>query len=227
MTLKVVGDLYEHRAFHRGCDGRESTVMESPPSRFPQPDDEFQLRITLLEVEPPVWRRVVVSQDVPLPRLHSIIQAALGWQNAHLHQFRVGQLSFGEPTLEYGPGPIDHRQITLHQILPRAGATCIYEYDFGDGWEHEVQLEKELPADPAAGHTPRCTAGERACPPEDCGGPHGYLALIAAIQNPGHPEHAEYRDWLGGAFDPEAFDLQAANARLARLTGKTSRARRS
>ena len=93
------------------------------------------------------------------------------------------------------------------------GGKLRYEYDFGDGWEHEIKVEKALDADPTT-HYPRCTAGNRACPPDDCGGPFGYEELLRAIQAPSHPEHEEMLDWIGGEFDPEAFDLAGVNRAL-------------
>ena len=187
------------------------------PLRFRQPDDVFQIRISLLEIEPSIWRRLLVPQDVLLPRLHSIIQACMGWTDSHLHQFKVGEVCFGEPTREYEPGPIDHRRVTLNQILLGRGSRCIYEYDFGDGWEHLIEVEDEVPAGEVTATLPRCLAGERACPPEDCGGPHGYAEFVAAIRDPLHEEHESYLQWVGGAFNPEAFDVNRANRLLSRL----------
>jgi hypothetical protein len=200
------------------------SAMSSPPLRFPRPDDVFHLRISLLEVEPQIWRRLLVPQAVTLPLLHSIIQVTMGWEDSHLYDFRVGQVVFGEPTLEYEPGPIDHRRVTLNQILPNAGASCVYEYDLGDGWEHELHLEEALPIQTVSGSIPRCVAGERACPPEDCGGPHGYSLLVEALRDPDHEEHEHYVTWTGGGFAPDHFDLEAVNRRLAR-TGARHRRR--
>lgn len=197
-----------------------------PEARFSQPDDVFQLSVCLLEVEPTIWRRILIPQDIPLPRFHAVLQIVMGWSDSHLHQFRVGELRFGEPTTEFERGPIDHRRITLNQILPRRGATCIYEYDFGDGWEHLIELEEELPAQAVAARLPHCLTGERACPPEDCGGPHGYVDFLSAIQDLGHPEHHAYLEWAGGSFDPEAFDLDRANRLLRRLKTPSRSGRR-
>ncbi|MDQ6772505.1 MAG: plasmid pRiA4b ORF-3 family protein [Candidatus Dormibacteraeota bacterium] len=185
--------------------------------RFRRPDDIFQLRVTLLEVEPPIWRRLLVAQDLALPRLHSILQVVMGWTDSHLHQFRAGEVGFGEPTMEYEPGPIDHRRITVNQILPRRGASCVYEYDFGDGWEHLLEVEAELPVESVKDPIPRCLGGERACPPEDCGGPGGYMRLLEAVQDANDEEHDDYLEWLGQDFDSEAFDLRGVNSVLARF----------
>jgi hypothetical protein len=115
--------------------------------RVRRPDDVFQLRISLLAIEPPIWRRILVPPDLPLPRLHRIIQISMGWTDTHLYQFKVGKVCFGEPGNEYATGLVDHRRIPLNQILPRRGATCIYEYDLGDGWEHLIELEDVVPAE--------------------------------------------------------------------------------
>jgi hypothetical protein len=128
--------------------------------------------------------------------------------------------------IDYEPGPIDHKRITLNQILPGCGATCIYEYDFGDGWEHLIEVEAEVPNENVTVHVPRCLGGEPACPPDDCGGPHGYAHFVEAIRDSEHEEHNDYVQWLGGAFDPEAFDLGGVNRTLSRLAARSLRIRR-
>jgi len=117
--------------------------------------DIFQLRVSLVDVDPPIWRRLLVPQDVALPRLHAILQVAMGWTDSHLHQFKVGELRFAEPDDEHEPGPIDYRRITLDQIAPRRGSTCIYEYDFGDSWDHLIEVEDETAAAPWLCRIPR------------------------------------------------------------------------
>jgi hypothetical protein len=191
--------------------------------RFPQADDVFQLRVSLLEIEPAVWRRLLIPQDSLLPRVHTVLQACMGWQDSHLHQFKVGDLRFGEPDDEYAPGPIDYRRISLNQILHTRGSNCIYEYDFGDGWEHLIELEDELPLEQVPEGLPHCVGGERACPPEDCGGPHGYVEFLAAIRDPDHSEHDAMLQWAGGSFDPEAFDIDRVNRLLSRFAARQRR----
>jgi hypothetical protein len=190
--------------------------------RFQQPDDVFQIRVSLADVEPLVWRRLLVPQEVTLPRLHQILQVTMGWTDSHLHQFLVGDVRFAEPDSEFPPGPIDYRRITLNQIAPRPGAVCVYEYDFGDGWEHLVEVEQAVPA-VEAGSVPRCVGGERTCPPEDCGGPPGYEELLRALRDPTHPEHEEYRQWVGPGFDPRAFDVVLVNKKLTRFAPRPAR----
>ncbi len=189
---------------------------DRPRLRFSQPDDIFQLRVSLLDIDPQIWRRLLVPQDLTLPRLHSVLQVVMGWTDSHLHQFKVGDVYFAEPHEELEPGPIDYRRIALNKIAPRRGSTCIYEYDFGDGWEHLIEVEDDLPVETVTVPVPRCLAGERACPPEDCGGPGGYAEFLEALQDPHHPEHDEYLEWVGRDFDPEAFDLERVNRILAR-----------
>ena len=151
------------------------------------------------------------------------VQPVMGWTDSHLHQFKVGDLRFGEPDDDSAPGPIDHSRVTLSQILPDTGSTCVYEYDFGASWEHLIEVEEELPVETVTGPLPRCVAGERACPPEDCGGPPGYADLLEAIRDPGHAEHAQYLEWVGPRFDPETFSLVAVNLGLSRWARPKSR----
>jgi hypothetical protein len=141
----------------------------------------------------------------------------MGWTDSHLHEFKVGDVRFAEPDHEHPPGPIDYRYIRLHQIAPFRGSTFTYEYDFGDGWEHRIEVEDELPVESVSVVVPRCLAGARSCPPEDCGGPHGYSDLLTALRDPEHEEHAWLRTWAGPRFDPEEFDLDRVNRRLARV----------
>ncbi len=191
--------------------------------RFSQPDDVFQVKVSLVGVEPPIWRMVLVPQNVRLPRLHHIVQAVMGWTDSHLHQFLVGEIRFGEPGNEFEPSPIDYRAIHLNQIAPRPGATCIYEYDFGDSWEHLIEVQDALPIESVKGILPRCLDGERACPPEDVGGPHGYANFLLALEDPSHPEHEEWRQWAADNFDPVAFDVGRVNSLLARYAPRRPR----
>lgn len=180
----------------------------------------YQLRIALQWLEPPIWRRVLVPADVTLAKLHRIIQAVMGWENAHLHQFMVGKVIYGEPEPGggFGGSPIkEERKARLNKVAPKVRNKFLYEYDFGDGWVHEVVVEKVVEAYPEQRY-PVCVAGERACPPEDCGGPPGYQGMLEALADLDHPERGEFLEWLGGDdFDPEAFDLDRANAALRRV----------
>ena len=174
-----------------------------------------QLKVTLQGIRPPIWRRLRVPSDVTLAKLHRVLQAAMGWEDAHLHRFRAGGMTYGDRGLLGGVVDRSERAARLGEVAPSAGDTLAYEYDFGDGWEHALVVEAVLPPDPGVRY-PIGVAGKRACPPEDCGGPWGYGGLLEAVGDPDHPAHAERVAWLGGPFDPEAFDLAEANRRLAR-----------
>ena len=183
----------------------------------------YQLKITLKWSQPPIWRRVLVRGDMTLDCLHDVIQLAMGWTDSHMHQFIVGSKSactyYGntEPAFGSMDGEmLDESRYTVAGIAPAARHKFIYEYDFGDGWEHEVVAEKILPPDAGFKH-PTCLAGEMACPPEDCGGVPGYDNLREILADPKHPEHDEMKDWIGGDLDAATFDLKKVNAVLKRL----------
>ncbi|HET91351.1 MAG TPA: plasmid pRiA4b ORF-3 family protein [Chloroflexi bacterium] len=175
----------------------------------------YQIKITLKGSKPPIWRRVLVHSDVTLEKLHYIIQDAMGWTNSHLHQFIVGGTYYGESHPDYGlDDMIDERRMRLEEIASE-GDKFIYEYDFGDSWEHVVLVEKVL--EPETGQRyPVCIKGKRACPPEDVGGVWGYEEFLETIRDPDHPDHEEYLEWVGDDFDPEAFDLEETNDLLHR-----------
>jgi hypothetical protein len=169
----------------------------------------LQLEIVLEEVEPAVWRRIQVPAGCSFWDLHVAIQDAMGWSDTHLHAFEVE--GRGGMVLEIGiPDPDGEADVIpgwkrrVADVLDRPGREVPYEYDFGDSWRHAVRLEKILPAEPGATY-PRCLAGARRCPPEDCGGPPGYEDVLAVLADPAHAEHDALLEWLGGAFDPDAF----------------------
>ena len=173
----------------------------------------YQLKVTLQNTKPPIWRRVLVENAQPLSELHVILQLAMGWTDSHLHQFRVGDRLIGEPDPELEPGMEDEIDVRIRDVLKEIGDLIVYEYDFGDGWQHEVALQKVMPFDPDM-NLPICTAGRMACPPENVGGPWGYLEFLEAIADPQHPEHENYLEWVDGAFDPRDFDRGEVNALL-------------
>lgn len=190
-----------------------------PAKKQPTETQIYQLKITLLDSKPAIWRRVQVPNDINLAKLHQAIQSVMGWEDAHLHQFKVGKTYYGTtyPDDSAGmPETRDERKARLSELVSRPKAKFVYEYDFGDSWEHEIVLEKILPAEPGVTY-PVCTDGKRACPPEDCGGVWGYENLLEVIQDPKHPEHEDMLEWIGGSFDPEAFDVEGANRALRRI----------
>jgi hypothetical protein len=181
----------------------------------------YQLKITLKDSKPPIWRRVQVASDTRLSHLHVIIQLAMGWGGGHLHQFFVGNTIYSEPNPEmdsFGYFETKNEQrAQLNRVASKEGSKFAYEYDFGDSWDHAILVEKILEPEPGVRY-PRCVAGKRACPPEDCGGIWGYYGLLETLSNPDDPEYADIREWMGDAdFDPAAFSLDESNARLKQL----------
>ncbi|MGH3887249.1 MAG: plasmid pRiA4b ORF-3 family protein [Pseudonocardiaceae bacterium] len=174
-----------------------------------------QVKITLRGARPPIWRRLEVSSGTTLQQLHHSIQQAFGWAGYHLWVFST-------PTGDYGVADpeLGHRSAAstkLEKVAGRAGDRLRYTYDFGDDWEHEILVEEVLTAEPGVAY-PRCLAGRRACPPEDCGGIWGYEELCEILADPHHPEHADRLEWLGlesaEQFNPAHLDLDAVNRAL-------------
>jgi hypothetical protein len=177
----------------------------------------YQIKVTLKGSKPPIWRRMQVTSATTLAQLHQMLQCVMGWESYHLYHFVIGGMAYGDPSMLEEMEGEDARRVTLAALVRGAKDKFLYEYDFGDSWEHELRIEKVLPLE-AGKHYPVCLTGKRACPPEDCGGLWGYASFLEAIQDPQHPEHAEMVDWVGGEFDPEAFDLDEINRELQNLT---------
>ena len=175
----------------------------------------YQIKVALQYTNPPIWRRIEVPGDIKLGKLHRILQVAMGWCDSHLHTFRIGKTVYGIPDPDFPDDIQNERAVRLDSVAAQ-GDKVTYEYDFGDGWLHELKIEKTIPADPSL-HYPRCTAGVRACPPEDCGGPPGYEHLLEVLRDPKHEEHEEMREGVGEDFDPEEFDFAVINQELWRL----------
>jgi hypothetical protein len=173
----------------------------------------YQVKISLMGAKPPIWRTVLVASDISLSAFHDVIQVVMGWTNSHLHQFIANKTFYSVPDGDYELETEDETLYTLAQLLTKEKDSLIYEYDFGDSWEHKILLEKILPFD-AEIALPVCLKGKRACPPEDCGGIWGYEELIAIVLDPKHSEYEDTLEWLGGEFDPEEFDLDAINEDL-------------
>lgn len=184
----------------------------------------YQLKISLKGSKRPIWRRVVVRADTTLDRLHDVIQAAMGWEDVHLHQF-ISVSEFGVRYFDpQGPESSfifadveKESDYTVADIAPAVKTRFVYEYDFGDSWEHVVVVEKILPPDPEF-KRPICLAGAKACPPEYSGGIYGYYEMLEAASNPAHPYHEQTKEWLGEDFDPEDFSVEYVNVLLNNIT---------
>jgi hypothetical protein len=177
----------------------------------------LQFKITLLETQPPIWRRIQVFDDT-LDKLHEHIQSAMGWTNSHLHEFMINGQRCGDPQLlDDGFEPfeaIDSTKTLVSTLLPSDGKPCAFEYtyDFGDGWLHEVIFERSPAPEPGVKY-PRCLEGERACPPEDVGGVLGFEQYLKAMGDPKHPEHEEMLAWRG-KFNESDFGPRQATQRM-------------
>lgn len=170
----------------------------------------YQLKVTLQDISPPIWRRLLVTSTVSLEDLHIILQIVMGWTDSHMHEFAKGSDRYGIPD-EYSSSDMhDEATYRLDQVLQEEKEKLIYTYDFGDSWEHEVLLEKILPFETDT-VLPVCLKGSRACPPEDIGGIGGYEMFLDAISDPSHPEHENMLEWIEGDFDAEHFDLAEVN----------------
>lgn len=177
----------------------------------------FQLQVRLRDIEPVIWRRIHVWEDVRLPQLHRVFQMLFNWEDYHLHDFVVGRRVYSVPDPDDDLNErkvIDEKGVPLSRIVDRVGDTFVYSYDFGDDWHHGVLLEAILLPEPGAFY-PRCIAGARNGPPEDAGGPYGYARYLEALSDPDHEEHADLLAWRG-PFDPEEFPLDRINASLKR-----------
>ncbi len=173
------------------------------------------VKVVLRGSSPPIWRRLQVPSAATLEDLHEDIQLAFGWDGYHGWDFRTGIARYGDPRDEFCAQSAD--AVTLGQVAPALGARFLYTYDFGDCWEHDILVEDVAPAEPGVAY-PRCAAGHRAAPPEDCGGLWGYEDLLEVLADPARAEHGERLDWLGldsaDQFDPAAFEVEQVNQHL-------------
>jgi hypothetical protein len=220
------------------------TIKSTRRQKPGPPTQIHELRITLHGSKPTIWRRIAVPSDILLSDLHEVMQIVMGWSGCHLHQFvirntrprltraelnalvqssRLDKLAmymrrdrcFSDPQFELEEAE-DESKIMLNELAPAVKSKFIYEYDFGDGWDHDIQVVKIGP--PAEGvKYIVCISGKLACPPEDCGGIWGYYEMLEALENPRHERHEEFTEWLPRGFDPERFDLNNINDVLAKL----------
>ncbi|MFW2335744.1 plasmid pRiA4b ORF-3 family protein, partial [Ilumatobacter sp.] len=170
-----------------------------------------RLKVTLRSVKPPIWRRIEVASNVTLEELSDLLEGAMGWLGGHLHAFEVDGVTYERPDPDDGllRGANDENRHRLGGVLTEVGAKMRWDYDFGDGWRHNVVVEAIEPLTPSVEY-PRCVAGRRACPPEDCGGPWGFHELLEAFADPAHPRHEELTEWLPVNYNPEEFDPDEA-----------------
>jgi hypothetical protein len=175
----------------------------------------FRLRIQLNDVDPVIWRRLLVPGGIRMGKLSDILLAAMGWSNSHLHAFTVGDIRYGMNADEFPEGEIDEKTVTVFQAL-REQRRFTFEYDFGDSWEHDVVIE-DLTWSGVGLKSAVCIDGANACPPDDVGGTWGYGEFLDAIANSTHEDHERFLSWAGGSFDPAEFDLGQVNAVLQKI----------
>ena len=195
-----------------------ASAPQQPKIKLPT-NDLVEVKVTLNEVDPPVWRKLIIRADSSLEELHLAIQKSMGWQNCHLYDFFVNyvdkKLSANDMPYLFGNEEdcADPSGVTIEDLLFIKFEDIQYNYDYGDCWEHTVEIGNVVL--PQSGTTyPICTEGAGACPPEDCGGPHGYMNLCAILSNPKDEEYKEMRQWLGKGFDPSKFSVAKANKEL-------------
>jgi len=172
----------------------------------------LRCHVWLVDSEPEIWRSFEVSNQISLATLHEVLQVVMGWDNAHLYAFKVGQQRYAEPSAEPLEGTLDATAVSLASLNLKPEQQLSYVYDFGDGWVHRVTVTDAAPLSEAAA-LPRCLDGSRACPPEDSGGVWGYESLLERLSDPEDPDYEELLEWLID-FDPERFDREAVNRQL-------------
>lgn len=179
----------------------------------------YTLHIQLLDIEPAIWRRIVVPDDLTLHQLHHVLQVAMGWTHSHLHEFLVvdgeKEVAYGVPSPEDDYFHTDDRSVQLARIAPKEGAAFTYIYDFGDYWKHTVTVEQIERTSKNEPPYPWCYDGARACPPEDCGGASGFTHFLEAWRNPLDPDHQQMREWVGRHYRPEMFSIPQVNSAMA------------
>ena len=174
----------------------------------------YEIRVQLRDIEPPIWRILRVRPQTRLARFHKILQTAMGWTNSHLHLFEVDGQPYGEGDFEWDFDVRDYTGVKLEDIFT-GRKSFLYEYDMGDSWRHDITLLGKVEGAP--GEKIACIAGARACPPEDCGGVSGYYHLLGALADPDNEDHDMLLEWVGGRYEPKAFDLERVNWALKRL----------
>jgi len=174
----------------------------------------YELHVELEDIEPRIWRRILVPGSIKLPGLHDLLQLVMGWSDSHLHSFHFGKKAFSAAHADLDElEMLDEKKYTLESALGESLREFVYEYDFGDSWRHDIKVRLVSQPNPDWFY-PLCIAGERAAPPDDVGGVSGYMEFLSAIKDPKHDEHESMLTWIGGVFDPEGFDLNTINRML-------------
>jgi hypothetical protein len=218
-SMETAGKDLVLKGFCATCGHKVARVVEGGAIRKEsvkkQTKKIYQFKIVLEEIKPPIWRRIHVRSDISLHRLSTTILIAMGWGGGHLHQFEIDGKSYGisDDDFDSEEDMLDERGFRLDDLDQGALKSFTFEYDFGDGWRHTVELEEVL-AQAKGQKYPLCISGARQCPPDDCGGVPGYEKFLEAIRNPKHPEHKSMKEWIGGSYDPEWFCLDAVNCDL-------------
>jgi pRiA4b ORF-3-like protein len=203
----------------------DATMPEpASPDLLTKPPLLYQLKVTLLETDPPIWRRILLPANTTLGKLHRILQVVMGWTDSHLHVFTAGGAQYSEPSPEWDIPMKDERRVPLSRIIATTGEAFVYEYDLGDSWVHQLVLEDVRPLEPL-GQIAVCLGGERACPLEDSGGVHGYYEKLEVLRDPKHEEHEATNVWITSmaeamgrtSFDPEALNVALINAALRKV----------
>jgi hypothetical protein len=175
----------------------------------------YEVRVQLRDIEPPIWRILRVRPQMRLARLHKILQKAMGWTNSHLHLFEMDGKPYGEGDFDWDFDVQDYTDVKLEDVFTEGRNSLLYEYDMGDSWRHDITLLGKVEGAPR--EKIACIAGARACPPEDCGGVGGYYHLLEALADPEDEDHDMLLEWVGGRYNPEAFDMQRVDRALKRL----------
>lgn len=186
----------------------------APPDAEAGPAAILQAKVTLRGVEPPIWRRVVVPSNMPLHEFAWALIRAMGWNGSHLHMYDVAGTKYGSISPDWESlGELDEESFRIDDVLPAVGSELRFDYDFGDGWEHDVVVEAIEPVDPAATY-PSCVDGARACPPDDVGGPHGYQEMLDVLADPRLEDPNQVRAWARDGWAADRFDVAEAGTAM-------------
>lgn len=209
--LKLLAD-FQDKVIKAGIGKATAEKFQSGP--YPEGTETVhRLKITLRRVRPPVWRRIEVASDTTLGELSPMLEGVMGWYGGHLHAFDVDGTDFGPPDPDWGTDDLDENKYRLGAVLATVGGKMGWDYDFGDGWEHTVLVEAITPTDPQLEY-PRCITGKGSCPPDDCGGPSAYSAIVEALRDPDYPDREDLLSMVPPGFNPGAFNLHDAEAAL-------------